>query len=177
MKNLDKDDWGKLKRVLKYLNLTKHLTLTINVQDLGILKWHVGGSHNVHWDCKKHRGAMFTLGEGVVSSYFKKVKSNQRSFTKTDLVTAYMYMQEMLWSLYFMESKGYEAECIGLYQDNTTTQLLMKNGQFGRGNKTNHIKVKFIFIKDRIDEGEMKLINWPTEEMWVDVSTKPLQGK
>ncbi len=34
----DKDDWGKLKRVLRYLNGTKYLKLSISVNDLGILK-------------------------------------------------------------------------------------------------------------------------------------------
>jgi hypothetical protein len=51
VKSPDKDDWGKLKRVLKYLNRTKYLKLKLSVDDLGLLKWCVDGSHNVHWDC------------------------------------------------------------------------------------------------------------------------------
>ncbi len=69
VKSPDEDDWGKLKRVLRYLNGTKYLKLRISMNDLGILKWYVDGSHNVHWDCKGHAGAMFTLGEGALSSY------------------------------------------------------------------------------------------------------------
>ncbi len=97
VKSPDKDDWGKLKRVLKYLNGTKYLKLSISVENLGILKWYVDGSHNVHWDCKGHGGAMFTLGKGAVSSYSRKVKLNTRSLTETELVVADMYMPEMLW--------------------------------------------------------------------------------
>ena len=52
VKSPDKDNWGKLKRVLKYLNGTKYLKLSISVENLGILKWYVDGSHCVHWDCK-----------------------------------------------------------------------------------------------------------------------------
>jgi hypothetical protein len=109
------------------------------------------GSHNVHWDCKGHGGAMFTLGEGAVSSYSRKVRSDTGSSTEIELVTADMYMPEILWSQYFMESQDYEAECIGLYQDNTSTKLLMKNGRFLSRKKTKHIKAKFFYIKDRID--------------------------
>jgi hypothetical protein len=72
----DEDDWGKLKWVLKYLNGTRYLKLIISVYDLGILKWYVDRAHNVHWDCRGHVGAMFTLGEGAVSSYSRKVKHN-----------------------------------------------------------------------------------------------------
>ena len=39
------------------------------------------------------------------------------------------------------------------------------------------IKVKFFFIKDRVDDGEVKIVHCPMEEMWVDVLTKPLQRK
>jgi hypothetical protein len=88
-----------------------------------------------------------------------------------------MYMPEMLWSLYFMESQGYDVEIVELYQDNKSTQLLMNNGRFSSRKKMKHIKAKFFFIKDRIDAGEMKVTHCPTKEMWVDVLTKPLQGR
>jgi hypothetical protein len=60
-----KDDWGKLKRVLKYLNGTRYLKLNLSIDNLGVLKRFVDGSHNVHWDCKGHGGAMFTMGKGA----------------------------------------------------------------------------------------------------------------
>ncbi len=44
------------------------------------------------------------------------------------------------------------------------------------GKKTKHIKAKFFFIKDRVDDGEIKVIDCPTEEIWADILTKPLQG-
>ncbi len=44
------------------------------------------------------------------------------------------------------------------------------------GRKTKHIKSKFFFIKDRVDEGEIRVIDWPGEDMWVDILTKLLQG-
>jgi hypothetical protein len=76
-----------------------------------------------------------------------------------------MFMPEMLWFLHFMQAQGYEVECVGLYQDIIGTQLLIKNGKMSSGKKTNHIKVKFFFIKDRVDDGEIKVIDCPTEEM------------
>ncbi len=47
VKSPDKDDWGKLKRVLKYLNGTKYLKLRLTVDNMAVLKWYVGRSHNV----------------------------------------------------------------------------------------------------------------------------------
>ena len=44
------------------------------------------------------------------------------------------------------------------------------------GKKRKHIKDKFFFIKDRVDGGEIKVIDCPTREMRADIMTKPLQG-
>ena len=90
VKSPDKDGWGKLKRVLKYLNGTQYLKLNLSVDNLGVLKWFVDGSHNVHWDCKGHGGAMFTMGKGATLSYSRKLKLNTRSLTETELVAADM---------------------------------------------------------------------------------------
>ena len=53
----------------------------------------------------------------------------------------------------------------------------MRNGRFSSGKKTKHIRVKFFYIKDRIDDGEMIAVNCPTKGIWADILTKPLQGK
>ncbi len=39
---------------------------------------------------------MLTLGKGKTSSYSRKMKLNTRSLAETELVTADMYMLEML---------------------------------------------------------------------------------
>ena len=40
-----------------------------------------------------------------------------------------------------------------------------------------HMNVKFFFAHDMIEKGLMEVDYCPTEEMWADVLTKPLQGK
>ena len=42
--------------------------------------------------------------------------------------------------------------------------------------KTKHVKAKLFFIKDRVNEGEIKVMDCPGEEIWADVLAKPLQG-
>ncbi len=66
---------------------------------------------------------------------------------------------------------------MGLYQDNISShQLLINNGKLSSSKKTKHIKSKFFFIKDRVDSREVRVIDCPAEEMWVNILTKPLQG-
>jgi hypothetical protein len=176
VKSPDKDDWGKLKRVLKYLNGTKYLKLRLSMENVGMLKWYVDGLHNVHPDCRGHRGALFRMGKGATMSYLRKLKLNTQSLMESELIMADMYMPEVLWSIYFIQAQGYKAKCVGLYQDNISTRLLIKNRRMSSGKRMKHIKAKFFFIKDRVDKGEIKVMDCPTKEMWADVLTKPLQG-
>ncbi len=133
-----------MKRVLKYLNGMKNLKLKLKADDIGILKWYVDGSHNVHWDCRGHAGALLRMGQGAAISYLRKMKLNTRSLTKTELVGADIYMPEMLWLLYFIQLQGYAAESVGLYQDNTSAQLLMKNGNSQAGRRLNTSRQKIL---------------------------------
>jgi hypothetical protein len=140
VKEPDKDDQGKLKSMLKYLNWKKYLKLKLGVENLGMLKWYVDSSHNMHIDCRGHGGVVFTMGKGATTSYSRKVKLNMQNLTETELVVADMFMPEMLRSVHFIQEQGYMTECVGLYQDKISTQLLIKNGQVLRGKNTKHIK-------------------------------------
>ena len=42
--------------------------------------------------------------------------------------------------------------------------------------KTKHIKAKFLFIKDKVDSEDFKIVDCPVGVMWEDVLTKPLQA-
>ena len=41
--------------------------------------------------------------------------------------------------------------------------------------RTRHIRHRYFLIKDRIDQGDLTVKYCPTEDMWADVMTKPLQ--
>jgi hypothetical protein len=85
VKNPDEDDWGKLKRVQKYLNGTTYLKLKLSMEDLGLLKWYMDGLHRKLWDCKVCGGAMFSMGKRAAMSYSRKMKLNTQNSTDTNL--------------------------------------------------------------------------------------------
>ena len=43
-----KEYWVKLKRVLKYIKVTRELKITLSVGDMSIVKWWVDSSYAVH---------------------------------------------------------------------------------------------------------------------------------
>ncbi len=48
----NEDDWGKLKRVLKYLKGTLYLKLILSADVMNFaIHWYIDGSHQIHEDC------------------------------------------------------------------------------------------------------------------------------
>ena len=116
------------------------------------------------------------MGWGAIYSYSRKIKVNNRSSTETELVSVDSYMQEVLWSLYFIRAQLYGVKYAEVHQDNVSAQMLETNRKFSNSRKTKHIKTKFFFIKDKVDSEEVKIVDCPAGVMWEDVLTKPLQG-
>ncbi len=60
----DKDDWGKLKQVLKYLIGMKFLKLILSADNLAFnTHWYIDGSHQIHEDCRGKLVAWLLLAE------------------------------------------------------------------------------------------------------------------
>jgi hypothetical protein len=174
----DEDDWGKLKRVLKYLKGTRHLKLKLSADSMNfIIHWYIDGSHQVHEDCRGQVGSLVTFGKGAVSSSSNKMKCNTKSSTETEIISLGDRLSDVMWMRYFIECQGYNIdECI-IFQDNMSALSMEKNGRVSASKRSKHIKAKYFLIKDYYDAKEIDLKYCPTESMWADVLTKPLQGQ
>ena len=84
----DEDDWKKLVRMIRYLNGSPDLPLTLKADSTNIVKWWVDGSYNVHPDFRSQTGGTGSLGKGYIISTSTKQKLNNRSSTETELVAA-----------------------------------------------------------------------------------------
>ena len=85
-------------------------------------------------------------------------------------------MSQILWTNYFLAAQGYNInECV-VYQDNKSAILLEENGRASSSKRTRHINIRYYFVTDCANCGEIKLQHCPTAEMLGDYFTKPLQG-
>jgi hypothetical protein len=88
----DEDDWGKLVRVLKYINETRYMKLILSADKMNFtVHWYVDGSHQIHKDCRGQIGCLTTMGKGAAISSSNIMKCNTRSSTET----ARYYMDEI----------------------------------------------------------------------------------
>jgi len=172
----DEHDWGKLKRVLRYLKGTMHMKLTLSVDSMTTICWYVDASYGAHMDLKGHTGMMMTLGKGAVMKFSRGQKLNVKSSTECELVGIDDAMPQMMWGKYFIEAQGWTVEHNVLYQDNKSTILLATNGRSSSSKRTKHIEHRYFLVKDKVDRKDLEIQHAPTEEMWSDLLTKPQQG-
>jgi hypothetical protein len=52
---------------------------------------------------------------------------------------------------------------------------LLARGRSG-GERTRHIDIRYFWVKDRVDRGEVTIVHKGTSELYANVLTKPLQG-
>ena len=170
-------DLRKLMRLLKYLNGTKDLVLTVRPSDgfLEILTF-VDASFAVHPDMRSHTGCIITFGAGGI--YFKssKQKLNSKSSTEAELIGLSESLNTVIWLRDFLISQGYDMGPAVIYQDNMSTITMIENGS-GSNERTRYINIKFFFAHDRAKKGEITIKHMPTDDMLADFLTKPLQGE
>lgn len=172
----DEDDWKKLRRLVQYLRGSRLLPLTLRADDHRVVKWWVDAAFAVHADYKSQTGGAMSLGAGMIYSASTRQKINTKSSTEAELVAADDIMPQILWTRYFLEEQGYATKDNLLYQDNQSAILLEKNGKGSSSKRTRHINIRFFFISDRIQSGQITVRYCPTSQMVGDFHTKPLQG-
>lgn len=173
----NEDDWRKLHRLLKYINGSRKDKLILAADDLHVIKWYVDCAFAVHPDFKSHTGGSMTYGQGAPVSMSRKQKLNTRSSTEAELVGPDDLSTLILWTKLFMESQGYPIEKNILYQDNKSTILLENNGKRSSSKRTRALNIRYFFLTDQIEKGNLIVEYCPTGDMVADYFSKPLQGK
>ena len=170
------EDWGKLVRYMQYVKRTWKYVMTLSADSLHVLKWYVDASFAVHPDFRSHTGAILTMGKGAQIAVSAKQKLNSKSSCISELIGCDDASTLILWSRLFMNAQGYEIEKNILYQDNKSTILFLENGRKSVTKRTRAINIRYFFLADQREKGNI-MVEWcPTNKMLGDPMTKPLQG-
>jgi hypothetical protein len=166
-------DWGKLERVLKYLNGTKDYELTLKVNLQMRVQAYVDAAYAPHGDGKSHSGLYLTLGEGAFLVKSTKQQIVTKSSTEAELVAASDMATDVFHLQSFMKGQGCRMEKPVILQDNQSTIKLLEKGR-ASSQRTRHLNVRFFWLTEKIDDGDLKIQYEPTKSMVADILTKPL---
>jgi hypothetical protein len=91
------------------------------------------------------------------------------------LVAASDFASEALCSVDFLKAQGENIGQPTIFQDNKSTIHMINNGA-SKSDRTRHMNIRYFWLKERIDDGEVNIEYLPTDQMIADILTKPLQG-
>jgi hypothetical protein len=94
---------------------------------------------------------------------------------ESEIVGADDFMPVICWTQYFMEAQRYQVQDNILFQNNKSAILLEKNGKASSSKRTKRVNIRYFFITDCVDKGNVSLVWCPTGDMITDLMTKPLQ--
>ena len=104
VKNPDKDYWGKVRRVLQYLNRTEQLMLTLSAENMDFVWWFIDASNAMHEGWKGHTGTMMNMGSRVTISLSRDQWRNNRSSIEGAFIEVYDCLPTILHAKYFLQS-------------------------------------------------------------------------
>ena len=169
------DDWDKLQRCLSYLNNEPDLCITLECIDGVNADGYFDSAYGVHLDGKSHSGSDLTMGKGPILVRSRKQRIVVKSSTEGELVCASDEVPELISTRRFLIEQGYKLRPSIVYQDNMSTMALIEKGR-STSSGSKHIKIRYFFIKQHVDDGEIRVVHMPTDDMLADILTKPLQG-
>jgi hypothetical protein len=171
----DEDDVKKLHRVIGYLKHTRNIGIVLSPKAMLSVDASIDASHAVHVDAKGQTGVFIALGKGPIYVKSTKQKLVSKSSSETELIALSDGASQVIWSREFLIALGYNIGPAIIQQDNKSTAAMISNGR-SKSDKTRHVKIRYFWVKQNIDRGEVKIVYTPTNDVIADILTKPLQG-
>jgi hypothetical protein len=172
LENPGETHWEAVKRVFRYLLGTKELALTYGRDQHELL-----GFTDADGASQDHRRAIsgnaFLIDGSAVSWSSRKQELVTLSTAEAEYVAATHASKESIWLRHL---KGDLSSSITmattLFCDNQAAIRLAKADNYHA--RTKHIDIRFHFIHDVVERGEISLAYCPTDDMTADVLTKAL---
>ena len=164
------------KRVMRYLQGTKELGIKYGAVKSSELE--LVGFCDSDWgsDLETRRsttGWVFMINGGAVSWGSKLQPTVALSSSEAEYMAASAAVQEALHVRSLLSSLGMEqSAATKIYEDNQGCIAMSENAMGQR--RTKHIDIRYHFIRERVESGEVKLCYVPTEQQLADLLTKPL---
>ncbi|WVZ83424.1 LOW QUALITY PROTEIN: hypothetical protein U9M48_030572, partial [Paspalum notatum var. saurae] len=152
-----------VKRIFRYLKFTPELGLWYSSGSSLFLRGFSDADHaGCRIDRKSTSGTCQLLGTSLVSWSSRKQASVSLSTTK-----------RLLWMKATLSDFGLRFGKIPLLVDSTSAISVAKNPVLH--SRTKHIDVRFYFLRDHYEKGDIDLVHVASENQLADIFTKPLE--
>jgi hypothetical protein len=162
-----------IKQIFRYLQYTPELGLWHSTSSsLSLLGFSDADFAGCRVDRKSTSGTCQFLGSSLVSWSSRKQSIVAQSTTEAEYVAAASYCSQLLWITYRLSDFGEVCSHVPLMCDSTSAISVAKNPVLH--SRTKHIEVRYHFLRDNVEKGNIDLIHVPTEKQLADILTKTL---
>lgn len=163
-----------VKRILRYLQGTKHLGIAYNNKEkLEVLEGYCDADYVGDVKSRKSTsGYVIEFCGGPISWASRKQPIVALSSTEAEFISAADCCKELLYLKGVLKELLNKTVNTEMYIDNQSALRLIKTGVFNRRSK--HIDVRFHFISEKVIENNINIIYCNTNDQIADIFTKPL---
>ncbi|WVZ58761.1 LOW QUALITY PROTEIN: hypothetical protein U9M48_008993 [Paspalum notatum var. saurae] len=163
-----------VKRIFRYLKFTLELGLWYSSGSSLFLKGFSDADHaGCRIDRKSTSGTCQLLGTSLVSWSSRKQASVSLSTTEAEYIAAASCCSQLLSMKATLSDFGLRFGKIPLLVDSTSAISVAKNPVLH--SRTKHIDVRFYFLRDHYEKGDIDLVHVASENQLADIFTKPLE--
>ncbi|WVZ89246.1 hypothetical protein U9M48_035672 [Paspalum notatum var. saurae] len=163
-----------VKRIFRYLKFTPELGLWYSLGSSLSLRGFSDADHaGCRIDRKSTSGTCQLLGTSLVSWSSRKQASVALSTTEAEYIVAASCCSQLLWMKATLSDFSLKYGRIPLLVDSTSAISIAKNPVLH--SSTKHIDVRFHFLSDHYEKGDIDLIHIVSANQLADIFTKPLE--
>ena len=166
--------WNAAIRIVRYLKGTRELKLVLG----GTNPISLVGFTDSDWaNCLDTRrsvgGYSFTLGSGIISWNTRKQKTVASSSCEAEYTAAFECGKEAIWLRMLLSGIGFPPAASTLILcDNNAAINLSEDPSLHQ--RVKHVDIKFHFLRERVNSGDLKLSYINTHDNLADIFTKAL---
>jgi len=159
------------KRIFRYLKGS--MDLGIEYSGDMVLKVFVDADWGANENRRSIGGYIVILAGGAISWSCKKQGTVALSTTEAEYMALVQAAKENIWLQRLLKELGREAEnAKTIYEDNQGAIALANNPEYHA--RTKHIDIQYHFVRECVENGDIKLEYCPTADMVADALTKAL---
>ena len=164
-----------LRRLIRYMSKTRNSVMILPATSLNV-EAYIDASFATAKDRKSITGATIMIGGAVIWCKSGKQSIVTKSSFEAELVALSDMASMVLWVCLFMRDLGFAIETPIIYQDNQSTIKVAETGP-STNPLTKHIDIRYMWLKEIIKLGKLRLEYASTDDMVADGFTKPLVGE
>ena len=170
--------WDAAIRVVRYLKGTRDLRLRLGGGEMTLAGFTDSSWGDCHDGRRSSMGYCYTMGSGLISWSARKQKVVATSSTEAEYIAASESCKEAVWLRTMLSllplptSCPTETKATPLFCDNNGAVCLALDPQFH--SRTKHFDIRYHYIRQCIDGGEVAINRVPTTDNIADIFTKPL---